>query len=167
MKTSRLLGIGLCLAACAPAATQAGVKVDIRFGTARCGPYVPAYCAPPPVFCGPRPYAWRGPVCGPRVVYVPAYYSAPERVVVVRETAYAPPPAIPAARQEPSYASLGRDWARDLRNDVATWEQFVAWLRANLVRAPANAYAEFREGFLAAYGVNAEAAFNKAYAEAR
>ena len=96
------------------------------------------------------------------MVYYPRYepyYVEPQRVVVVRETSYAPAPA-PVMESEASYARLGRDWAHDLRNEVATWDQFVNYLRANLVRGPSSAYAEFRSGFLAAYGVNAEAAFN-------
>ena len=162
MKTPSLVGIGLCLASLAPTAAPAGVKVDIRLGPGPCAPPARSWCGPvgyrapcPPAYCPPR---------GGWYSTWPVYCVAPERVVVVRETSYAPVPVVIAP--EPSYARLGRNWALDLRNEVVAWPQFVAWLRENLVRAPSGAYADFRAGFLAAYGVNAEAAFNKAYAEA-
>lgn len=172
MKTSSLLGLGLCLAALSPQAAHAGVRVSVGFGPAyygSCGPGYPyysrgGYCSSPYYrpWCGPGYYP-RPAVYYPR--YAP-YYVAPQQVVVVQEPSYAPAPA-PVVEPEMSYARLGHDWARDLRNDVATREQFVNYLRANIVRGPSSAYAEFRSGFLAAYGVNAEAAFNKAYQEAR
>ena len=172
MKTSSLLGLGLCLAALSPQAARAGVRVSVGFGFPAYGSCGPGYPAPRQVYCSPPGYF--RPRCAPvyypsPMVYYPRYepyYVEPQRVVVVRETSYAPAPA-PVMESEASYARLGRDWAHDLRNEVATWDQFVNYLRANLVRGPSSAYAEFRSGFLAAYGVNAEAAFNKAYQEAR
>ncbi|MCC7519036.1 MAG: hypothetical protein IT578_07620 [Verrucomicrobiae bacterium] len=171
MKIPGLVGLGLCLAGLAPAAARADVKVDVRFGAAYGPSWGRGACVPRPIYA-PPPFArpWCGSVRMPRAVYYPAYpsyYLAPERVVIARETSYAPAPAPTVAETAPGWSALGRNWAFDLRNEVATWEQFVSWLRNNLVRAPSNAYAEFRGGFLAAYGVNAEAAFNKAYAEAR
>lgn len=169
MKTPALVGLGLCLACAATPAARAGVKVEVRFGGA-------PRCAPAPVYCGPLPSHSRSyrTGCYPRpVVVYPGYpyaYVAPQRVVYVEQPTYVPVlpatpvPTVPAVSS--SYR-MGQSWAQDLRNDVVTWEQFVDHLRSSVVRGTSQEYAEFRSGFLAAYGVNAEAALNKAYQAAR
>jgi hypothetical protein len=61
---------------------------------------------------------------------------------------------------ERSYRA-GRDWGQDLRRDVATWDQFVDYLRAYIVNASVGVRDEFRRGFAVGYGSNADAAFDK------
>lgn len=69
--------------------------------------------------------------------------------------------------RELSPSQLGHDWANDLRNDVVSWNQFVEFMDDNIVRASRDEYNEFRDGFISTYGVNGEAAFKKAYQQAR
>lgn len=64
------------------------------------------------------------------------------------------------------YSDLGLSWGQDLRREVATWSQFVAYLRAYVIAAPAPAQADFREAFIAAYRLNGATAYDKAAAEA-
>ena len=64
------------------------------------------------------------------------------------------------------YSDLGTSWGQDLRREVATWDQFVAYLRAYIVTAPPSAQADFREAFVSAYRINGAAAYDKAAAEA-
>jgi hypothetical protein len=45
---------------------------------------------------------------------------------------------------------------------VVTWDQFVAYFRANVLNASPVVFSEFRRGFVDAYGANAAAAFDKA-----
>jgi hypothetical protein len=71
--------------------------------------------------------------------------------------------SVPAA---PSYAEVGRQWGQDLRRDVTTWEQFVDYLRIYIIGALPVAQAEFRETFIASYGVNGAAAYDKAAEQA-
>jgi len=71
-----------------------------------------------------------------------------------------------AATPAPDYVQLGHDWAQDLRQDVATWDQFVAYLKTYILRAAATARDDFYRGFLAAYGVNGGAALAKGVREA-
>ena len=55
---------------------------------------------------------------------------------------------------------------QDLRREVATWNQFVAYLKAYIVTAPAfAAQAGFREAFISAYRLNGATAYDKAAAE--
>jgi hypothetical protein len=65
-----------------------------------------------------------------------------------------------------AYSDLGLSWGQDLRREVATWNQFVAYLRAYIVTAPAPAQADFREAFIGAYRLNGATAYDKAAAEA-
>jgi hypothetical protein len=65
-----------------------------------------------------------------------------------------------------NYLQLGHDWSRDLRLDIATWDQFVAYVKAYILNAPPTARDDFRRGFIAGYGVNAEAAFDKVLKQA-
>jgi hypothetical protein len=64
------------------------------------------------------------------------------------------------------YSDFGLSWGQDLRREVATWGQFVAYLRAYIVNAPASAQADFREAFIGAYRLNGATAYDKAAAEA-
>jgi hypothetical protein len=64
------------------------------------------------------------------------------------------------------YSDLGLSWGQDLRREVATWDQFVAYLKTYIVTAPASAQADFREAFISAYRLNGATAYDKAAAEA-
>lgn len=66
-----------------------------------------------------------------------------------------------------SLARDGHDWAKDLRDDIVTRDEFVNYLKKNISKASSADYNEFRRGFIDAYGVNGEAAFTKAYNQAR
>ena len=66
--------------------------------------------------------------------------------------------AVPSA---PSYGDLGTAWGQDLRRDIVTWDQFVAYVRAYIIIAAPAAQADFREGFIASYGLNGAAAYDK------
>ncbi len=178
------LVIGLC--ALISQKADASVSVNFRFGT---GGY---FCGPPPC----HPVVVYGSPCRTRVIYTspviytrpyvsyapyPYYYPYPPQNVVVvpqappssesvasqQTTAVQPTPTPPPATAENSYYRVGRDWAKDLREDIATRDQFINYLKANIIRASTENYSEFRKGFIATYGVNAEAAFDKAYQQAR
>jgi hypothetical protein len=69
------------------------------------------------------------------------------------------------SRDTREYYQRGQDWAQDLRRDVVTWEQFVAYLRSDVVNATETQRNEFRRGFVAGYGANADAALDKAMQE--
>jgi hypothetical protein len=64
------------------------------------------------------------------------------------------------------YSDLGASWGQDLRFGVATWKQFVTYLRAYIVTAPAWVQADFREAFISTYRLNGATAYDKAAAEA-
>jgi hypothetical protein len=64
------------------------------------------------------------------------------------------------------YGDVGARWGQDLRREVVTWDQFVAYLRAYIVTAPPSAQAGFREAFISTYRINGAAAYDKAAAEA-
>jgi hypothetical protein len=66
-----------------------------------------------------------------------------------------------------TYSELGRDWAKDLRQDIATFDQFEKYLRENITKISTENYNNFRNGFITAYGVNGEAAFDKYFQQAR
>jgi hypothetical protein len=66
----------------------------------------------------------------------------------------------------PSYADLGQQWGQDLRREVATWDDFVDYVRTYIIVAPPEAQAEFREAFVASYGINGAAAYDKAAQQA-
>ena len=136
-------GLGVLLMI--PQAAHAGVSVSFRFGTSAHRSYVSSdpVCAPPVYSHGYSSYRHHG-------------YYQPQRVVMVRQEL----PVIASA----SYYQLGRDWAKDLRNDVATWDQFVNYLRST--QYSTTGYTQFREGFLSAYGIHGERAFDKAYQQA-
>ena len=162
-------GLGLGLLTLVPQTSKAGVSVDLRFGFPEGhGHHRGFVCAPPPICgprvifsdCRPRHHGWR------RTVVI-----EPDPVVIVREPRYVETsyvrPAPEIIPEAPSSFQLGHDWAKDLRDDVASREQFVSYLRMNLCKSSTGEYSEFRRGFIATYGVNGEAAFDKAYQEAR
>ena len=97
------------------------------------------YYYPPPYYYGPDYYY-------PSYSYNGGSYSAP----VDRRT----------------YLQLGHDWAKDLRLDIVTWDQFVTYVKAYIVDAPAGARDDFRRGFVAGYGENGGAAIEKALKDA-
>jgi hypothetical protein len=150
---------------------HAGTRVSVNFGfgfpIGHCGPvYDP--CRPRYSHCGPyyRSYSsYSSYGCSPRY----AYYE-PTRVVVVRQSppveVVEAPPVVQSERRV-GYFELGHDWAKDLRQDIATWDQFIDYLRANVAKNSTQNYNEFRQGFISAYGVNAESAFDKAFQQAR
>jgi hypothetical protein len=65
-----------------------------------------------------------------------------------------------------SSTTVGHDWAQDLRLDIVTWDQFVAYVKTNLASASVGARDDFRRGFVSAYGDNGDAAFAKALKDA-
>jgi hypothetical protein len=71
-----------------------------------------------------------------------------------------------AGQGSSEYSDLGASWGQDLRREIGTWDQFVAYLRAYIVTAPAPAQADFREAFISAYRLNGATAYDKAAAEA-
>jgi hypothetical protein len=172
MKRLLLIGFGAGALLVTSQSAEAGVKVSVNLG-------FPAYrhCGPSPRIvyrshCGPV-YHHRSYSCGysRRVVYV-----QPEPVVIMQS----PPPvyynSAPVYSSSPTPAptevsrtfyQLGHDWAKDLRNDIATWDQFVTYLKANISRADVRDYNDFRDGFVSTYGVNGQAAFDKAFQQAR
>lgn len=61
----------------------------------------------------------------------------------------------------------GRDWGQDLRRDIVTWEQFVAYLRDFRARSTTAAREDFHRGFVAGYGARGKEAFDKALKDAQ
>src|SRR5579859_6159593 len=70
------------------------------------------------------------------------------------------------AQSASDYGNLGTSWGQDLRRDVATWDQFVAYLKTYIIAASPADQAEFREAFINAYRINGAAAYDKAAVEA-
>ncbi len=107
-------------------------------------------------------------------VYYPAYYSYPcygyggysypSYSEPVYSSGYEPADSPP---QAVDYVQLGHDWARDVRQEIITWDQLVGYLKAQIANAPAGARDDFRRGFVAAYGSNGDAAFAKAMQQAQ
>lgn len=62
---------------------------------------------------------------------------------------------------------LGRDWGQDLRRDVVTFDQFIAFVAERIAGAPELLLHRFREGFETGYGQHAYEAFQKALDAAR
>jgi len=145
MKTLLLAGLGMGLLSFVPQSKADGISVDFRFGSG--GRYRHS---------DDRREGYRHPY----------YYSHgpvffPQRVVVVRQPEVCETPA------RASFYDMGHDWARDLRQDVVSRGQFVAFLRDNMLRVSNEDYRDFRNGFVEAYGSHGEAAFAKYYQDAR
>lgn len=71
-----------------------------------------------------------------------------------------------SSQEVSAFSDLGLSWGQDLRREVATWNQFVDYLRTYVITAPASAQADFREAFISAYRLNGASAYDKAAAEA-
>jgi hypothetical protein len=115
------------------------------------------------VYVGGAPYWY------PFYTAYPYYYEAPP-TMVYENTSYVPP-VDPGAggdlvQPSPSYGELGQQWGQDLRREIVTWDEFVDYVRTYIVIAPPEAQAEFREAFIASYGINGTAAYDKAAEQA-
>jgi hypothetical protein len=101
----------------------------------------------------------------------PSYYDVPPPVTYSSadypaDGGYVPPTDTGPAQAGADYGDVGMSWGQDLRREVVTWDQFVAYLKAYIVTAPPSAQADFREAFIGAYRINGDAAYDKAAAEA-
>ena len=56
----------------------------------------------------------------------------------------------------------GRDWGQDLRRDIVTFEDFIAYLAQEILAAPEAVRNQFANGFVEGYGQNADKALAKA-----
>lgn len=175
MKRLLIIGFGAGALLITSQPAEAGVKVSVNLG-------FPSYrhCRPSPCVtyrspCYPvyqhRSYHHRSYSCGysRQVVYV----QQPEPVIIMQNPApvYSSPPVYQSSpapvEVSRTFYQLGHDWAKDLRNDIATFDQFVTYLKANVSRADTRDYNDFRDGFVSTYGVNGQAAFDKAFQQAR
>ncbi len=108
------------------------------------------------------------PPCTSPVFGVPVHpycYPGPLYTGVYRPFAYVVDdvePRRPVNTQEWDFYQSGRDWGQDLRRAVTTWETFVYHVKSYIAKAAPALRAEFRRGFIESYGLNAEAAFDKA-----
>ena len=93
----------------------------------------------------------------------PVTYGGPD---YPSDAGYAPPMDPGTSQAASDYGDVGTSWGQDLRREVVTWDQFVAYLKAYIVTAPPAAQADFREAFVGAYRINGAAAYDKAAAEA-
>jgi hypothetical protein len=110
------------------------------------------------------------------VFFCPGPFFVPFPVVAPSTMAYAAPYLYPAPYTAPPQAALtdaassdvlGYHWARDLRQDIATWDGFVAYVKAHVLEADPKLQLEFERGFVHGYGVNGVEAFDKAMSDAR
>ena len=118
-----------------------------------------------PIYYSDYPYYYDYP---PAPVYDDSYAAddnsyVPPAVVGSGDTAT---PDASTVQTTPSYGDLGVAWGQDLRRTIVTWDQFVAYLKAYIITAPPASQAEFREGFVSAYGINSGVAYDKAAAQA-
>ena len=108
-----------------------------------------------------------------RTVYVQqpttVYAVAPQAPAVVAAAPVpveAPAPSTTTVLRNGFYQQ-GHDWAKDLRDDVVIRDQFVDYLKNNVINASSEDSAKFRRGFISAYGVNGDTAFDKALKKAQ
>jgi hypothetical protein len=99
------------------------------------------------------------------------YYYAPAPIVssgadYPLDGGYAPPMDAGTSQATSDYGDAGVSWGQDLRREIVTWDQFVAYLKAYIVTALPSAQADFREAFIGAYHINGAAAYDKAAADA-
>ena len=106
------------------------------------------------------PYYYDAP---PPDTYNSAYTTSDDGYVPAMDSSATDAGTAPAA---PGYNELGASWGQDLRREVVTWDQFVAYLKAYVVTAPPASQADFREAFINAYHINGAAAYDKASLEA-
>ncbi len=138
-----------------------GVLLGYGYGFPYCAS--PYYCAPVYGYGVPVPddtYGYDVPV---DTSSSSASYTSPDGYVPAADSSAADSGASQGTSE---YSDLGSSWGQDLRREVATWNQFVAYLRAYIVTAPASAQAGFREAFISAYRLNGATAYDKAAAEA-
>lgn len=186
MKTIPMTGLGLCLVSMIPQASRA--DWDYHRHHDRGGPVgffgvglvLGAILASLPqehttVVVAGTPYYYCNGVyyqtCpgGYMVVNPPVAVAQPQGVMAPVPAPIGATPA-PTMAASTSFYHQGHDWARDLREDVVTREQFIHYLRSNVLRLPsvtAGDIAEFRRGFVAAYGVNGDSSLDKALQAAR
>jgi|ERR1051326_3910110 hypothetical protein len=113
----------------------------------------PAYSYP----AYPYAYCYSYPAYYPTYSYGATYSYYPSSSY---SSSYASPPA------KVDYWQLGHDWGQDLRQEVVGRDQFVDYVKAYIANARGSDRGEFRRGFITGYGVNAEAAFDKAMRQA-
>ena len=92
----------------------------------------------------------------------PYYYATAYDSAYPADTGYIPLAEERDAQVAASYGEVGRQWGQDLRREIATWEQFVDYVKAYIVNAAPAAQVDFREAFIASYGINGAAAYDKA-----
>ena len=104
----------------------------------------------------------------PPAVYDNGYYPTYSTYVSPPDTGSggttAPEPS--TSQAAPTYNELGAAWGQDLRRDIVTWDQFVAYMKAYIVTAIPASQADFHAGFIRGYGINAVAAYDKAATKA-
>ena len=88
-----------------------------------------------------------------------AYYTADNSYVPPMDTSATDTGTVQTA---PDYSELGASWGQDLRRQIVTWDQFVAYLKAYVVTATPDSQADFREAFINAYHLNGAVAYDKA-----
>ena len=65
-----------------------------------------------------------------------------------------------------TYYQIGHNWGQDLRQDIASWDQFRDFMKKSLANVSNAARDDFRRGFVDSYGTNGSAAFDKALDQA-
>jgi len=128
------------------------------------GAYAYSYYGNPYYDYGYPPYAYSPPYYYPRYMRDDAYpgyypYTVYDLGNQNSGTGSANQPAT-------TYYQLGHHWAQDLRQDIVTWDQFVASVQKWLTDATPGAREEFRRVFASAYGTNGDAALDKALVQA-
>ena len=88
------------------------------------------------------------------VQYVPVALpvAAPVPAVTMAFSASATSAPLPSR-----YSRQGHDWAKDLRDDFVTRDEFINYLKSNIVNTPPANMAEFWNSFISAYSVNGDA----------
>ncbi len=106
--------------------------------------------------CAPRK------VCPPVVPRCAPVYVWQSSQVVLTSPAF----GSSGRRETRTFEQLGHDWARDLRQDIVTWETFVEFVNKSVLHAFSQDREQFRRGFVGTYGMNADAAWDKALQDA-
>ncbi|HWH71014.1 MAG TPA: hypothetical protein VNT26_16615 [Candidatus Sulfotelmatobacter sp.] len=73
----------------------------------------------------------------------------------------------PVAYYGDAYEKMGKQWGKDLQHGKVTVDQFVTYLRLDLLRASDVARSNFQVGFLKGYGKNGLSLFTQALSQAR
>ena len=104
---------------------------------------------------------WGYPYYYPYYAYPGYYYGAAD---------YGPAPELANQTYSPtgvSYGELGKFWGRNVRDGKSSHEQFVAFLKSDVVTASETGRNLFQTGFSRSYGKNAGPVFAGAFDEAR